>query len=115
MPNKYAYWSAPGKKIGEDKKIVINDVEYRLNDPISYWDWYLLTSSEKNLFVDDTYVTTADCKFSSADADIIPAGTVMLPAEYEALKAAHSTVYHVEKQQMVDFDFVYRSGLHADL
>ena len=110
MPNKYAYWSAPGKKIGEDKKIVINDVEYRLNDPISYWDWYLLTSSEKNLFVDDTYVTTADCKFSSADADIIPAGTVMLPAEYEALKAAHSTVYHVEKQQMVDFDFVYRSS-----
>ena len=60
--------------------------------------------------MDDTYVTTADCKFSSADADIIPAGTVMLPAEYEALKAAHSTVYHVEKQQMVDFDFVYRSS-----
>ena len=110
MPNKYAYYSAPGVKLEEGKKIVINEVEYHLNDPINYWDWYLLTSSEKNLFVDDTYVTTADCKFSSADADIIPAGTVMLPAEYEALKAAHSTVYHVEKQQMVDFDFVYRSS-----
>ena len=26
MPNKYAYWSAPGKKIGADKKIVINEL-----------------------------------------------------------------------------------------
>ena len=110
MPNKYAYWSAPGVKLEGDKKIIINDVEYHLNDPISYWDWYLLTSSEKNLFVDETYVTTADCKYSSEDASVIPAGTVMLPAEYTDLKTAHSTVYHVEKQQMVDFDFVYRSS-----
>ena len=108
MPNKYAYYSAPGKKIGVDKKIVINDVEYHLNDPISYWDWYLLTPAEKNLFVDETYVTTADCKYSSSDENIIPAGTVMLPNEYNTLKAAHPKVYHVEKQEMVDFDFVYR-------
>ena len=110
MPNKYAYYSAPGVKLEEGKKMVINEVEYHLNDPINYWDWYLLTSSEKNLFVDETYVTTADCKFSSADADVIPAGTVMLPAEYNALKTAHPTVYHVEKQDDVDFDFVYRSS-----
>ena len=108
MPNKYAYYSAPGKKIGVDKKIVINDVEYQLNDPISYWDWYLLTPAEKNLFVDETYVTTADCKYSSEDTNIIPAGTVMLPSEYETLKTAHPTVYHVEKKDDVDFDFVYR-------
>ena len=110
MPNKYAYYSTPGTKIGVDKKIVINDVEYHLNDPINYWDWYMLTSSEKSLFVDETYVTTADCKYSSEDDDIIPAGTVMLPDEYTATKADHPTVYHVEKQQMVDFDFVYRSS-----
>ena len=110
MPNKYAYYSAPGTKIGADKKIVINDVEYHLNDPISYWDWYLLTSSEKSLFVDETYVTIADCKYSSSDANIIPAGTVMLPDEYAAAKAAHEKVYHVEKQENVDFDFVYRSS-----
>ena len=110
MPNKYAYYSAPGVKLEGDKKMVINDVEYHLNDPISYWDWYLLTASEKNLFVDETYVTTADCKYNSEDADIIPAGTVMLPDEYNDLKTAHPTVYHVEKQEMVDFDFVYRSS-----
>ena len=110
MPNKYAYYSSPGVKLEGDKKMVINDVEYHLNDPINYWDWYLLTSSEKNLFVDETYVTIADCKYSSEDVSIIPAGTVMLPAEYETLKAAHPTVYHVEKQDNVDFDFVYRSS-----
>ena len=110
MPNKYAYYSAPGVKLEEGKKIVINEVEYHLNDPINYWDWYLLTSSEKNLFVDETYVTTADCKYNSADANVIPAGTVMLPAEYNTLKTAHPTVYHVEKQENVDFDFVYRSS-----
>ncbi|MBO7590528.1 MAG: hypothetical protein J6T05_02925 [Prevotella sp.] len=108
MPNKYAYWSAPGVKLEEGKKIVINDVEYHLNDPINYWDWYLLTSSEKNLFVDETYVTIADCKYSSEDATLIPAGTVMLPADYNTLKTAHPTVYHVEKQQNVPFEFVYR-------
>ena len=110
MPNKYAYYSAPGVKLEEGKKMVINEVEYHLNDPINYWDWFLLTSSEKNLFVDETYVTIADCKYSSEDVSIIPAGTVMLPAEYKTLKAAHPTVYHVEKQDDVDFDFVYRSS-----
>ncbi len=110
MPNKYAYYSAPGTKIGTDKKIIINEVEYHLNDPISYWDWHLLTNAERALFVDETYVTTADCKYSSESADTIPAGTVLLPTEYATLKAAHPTVYHVEKQQDVPFDFVYRSS-----
>ena len=34
----------------------------------------------------------------------------MLPTEYATLKAAHPEVYHVEKQQTVPFDFVYRSS-----
>ena len=111
MPNKYAYYASPGKKLEEGKKIVINETTYYLNDPISYWDWYLLTKSEQELFVDQTYVTTADCKYNnSEDADIIPAGIVMLPDQYAALKAAHSTVYHVAKGENVDFDFVFRSS-----
>ena len=108
MPNKYAYYSTKDHPMTKDQKIVINEVEYHLNDPINYWDWFLLTPSEKALFVDQTYVTIADSKYSSGDADIIPAGTVMLPSEYATAKAAHQKVYHVEKQQMVDFDFVYR-------
>ena len=110
MPNKYAYYASPGKKLEEGKKIVINEATYYLNDPISYWDWYLLTKSEQELFVDQTYVTIAECKYSSEDADIIPAGTVMLPTEYTAAKDAHSTVYHVAKGEDVPFDFVFRSS-----
>ncbi len=111
MPNRYAYYSTFGNKLGKDQKIVINEVEYHLNDPINYWDWFLLTPSEKALFVEQTYVTIADSKDNAEAELIVPAGTVMLPSEYEAAKTAHPDgVYHVEKQQMVDFDFVYRSS-----
>ena len=110
MPNRYAYYSAPGVVLENDKKMVINDVEYHKNDPISYWDWYLLTKSEQALFVEDTYVTIADCKLKENDEDVIPAGTVYLPDEYTRLKNANAKVYHVEKQENVDFDFVFRSS-----
>ncbi len=113
-PNRYAYYSVfnteSQKKLTSDGKLVIKDVEYHLNDPISYWDWYLLPAAERNLFVEDTYVTIADCKYSSDATDIIPAGTVMLPSEYNEAKAAHAKVYHVEKQQEVDFDYIFRSS-----
>ena len=113
-PNRYAYYSTYNndsqKKLAPDGKLVIKDVEYHLNDPISYWDWYLLPAAERNLFVEETYVTIADCKYNSEDVDIIPAGTVMLPSEYNEAKAAHAKVYSVEKQQEVDFDYVFRSS-----
>ena len=34
----------------------------------------------------------------------------MLPDEYKTLKNGHETVYHIEKQQDVPFEFVYRSS-----
>ena len=111
MPNKYAYYASPGNKLEEGKKIIINDIEYRLNDPISYWNWYLLTKSEQALFVDQTYVTTAECKVGTAPSEVTyPAGSVFLPEDYATLKAAHPTVYHVALEKEVDFDFVFRSS-----
>ena len=111
MPNKYAYYSAPNVRLQSDKKMVINDVEYHLNDPISYWDWYLLTKSEQALFVDQTYVTTAECRIGEGSTAIVfPADSVLLPNQYAALKAAHPTVYHVAKQENVPFEFVFRSS-----
>ena len=113
--NLYAYYSAPGVPLDEDKKVVINDVSYQLNDPITYWDWYLLSPSERNLFVDETYVSIADCKIGETT---YPAGTVLLPGKadgsepgtYNALKKANTTVYHVEKKENVAFDYVFRSS-----
>ena len=113
--NLYAYYSSPGVPLEEGKKVIINDVSYELNTPITYWDWYMLTPSERNLFVDETYVTIADCKIGDTT---YPAGTVLLPGKkdgseagtYYALKKDHSTVYHVEKKEDVDFDFVFRSS-----
>ena len=109
-PNRYAYYASPNVPLAADQKMVINDVTYYKNDPISYWDWYLLSRSEQSLFVEDTYVTIADCKYSSEATETIPAGSVYLPADYAAMKAAHPTVYHVEKQQNVPFEFIFRSS-----
>ena len=107
MPNKYAYFSSPGVPLDGNKKMIINEVEYHLNDPISYWDWYLLTKSEQALFVDQTYVTSAECKIGETT---YAAGTVLLPETYASLKASNPTVYHVAKKDNVPFDFVFRSS-----
>ncbi len=121
QPNRYAYYStynsSTQKKLEGDNKVVINDVEYHLNDPISYWDWNLLNkSTERNLFVTDTYVVIADCKIGDTP---YAEGTVLLKSQYEALmpngvKPTNVTqkkmVDGVEKNVPVDFDFVFRSS-----
>ncbi len=103
QPNKYAYFASSGVKLEAGKKMIINDNTYYLNDPISYWDWYLLKPSEQRLFVDETYVSIADCKIGET---IYPAGTVLLPDEYNA--KINTTVHHVEKNQDVPFTEVFR-------
>jgi len=89
QPNYYAYYASSGKALADGQKLVINDVTYYKNDPISYWDWYLLSQSEKNLFVPATYVTIGDCKVGDTE---YPEGTVLLPAEYTTLKDGGATV-----------------------
>ena len=121
QPNLYAYYSSynnetQNKKLEGDNKLVINDVEYHLNDPISYWDWNLLNkSTERNLFVADTYVVIEDCKIGTTE---YARGTVLLKSQYEALIAngkptnvtQKKMVDGVETDVPVDFDFVFRSS-----
>ncbi len=127
MPNRYAYYSSPGKVLEDDKKVVINDISYSKNDPISYWDWYLLSKSERDLFVEKTYVTIADCKIGNK---IYPEGYSMLPEDYESLKNAATTQeidgksvkavqvvtkdeddnYQVVADEYKAFDFVFRES-----
>ena len=85
--------------------LVNNNKTYHLNDSITYWDWLQLSEKDQRHFVKETYLTIAECKIGNTT---YPEGTVLLPSEYENLKANHSTVYHVAKGQDVDFDFVFR-------
>jgi hypothetical protein len=129
-PNLYAYYASQGVVLENDKKLIINDVTYYKNDPISYWDWYLLSKSEKALFVPETYVTIADCKIEREGEEdvVIPAGTVMLPGNsstagtYEYYKNLTTSkqleengptvnfVHNTTTDKDVAFDFVFRKS-----
>ena len=95
--------------------LVNNDVTYHLNDSITYWDWMQLSEVDQRHFVADTYVTVAECKLGDKT---YPEGTVLLPADYEKLKASapkkviegetKPSVYHVAKEEDVAFDYVFR-------
>ena len=141
QPNLYAYYS---KWDGLENKYVeltddpkdeleINNKTYKLNDPISYWDYYLLSDAEKMLFVPKTYVVTADCTYGIGEEPVTyKAGEVFLPGKedgsepgtYNYLKknapkkdldddedtAEKPYVHHVGKNEDVDFDFVFRES-----
>ena len=120
QPNLYAYYSSGNTPLTANNKVVINNIEYRLNDPISYWDWFKLSASERRLFVEETYVVREDCKIGTTP---YTAGTVLLKEEYEALireDEEHNPVYPVvthvreidgvEKDVPVPFIDVFRSS-----
>ena len=108
QPNYYAYYASSGTPLADGQKLIINDVTYYKNDPISYWDYYLLSQSEKNLFVPKTYVVIGDCKIGNRE---YKEGTVLLPTEYDALKGSPVTY---EEDGVVkddkDFNYFFRSS-----
>ena len=108
QPNYYAYYDKMGKKLGTqgaEETLVIKNKTYRLNDPISYWDYRLLSDADKDHFEQETYTTIAPCRIGNTS---YPEGYTLLPKEYASLKSDHSQVYHEVQQRDVDFDFVFR-------
>ena len=122
QPNYYAYYDKMGKKLGSEgaeETLVIKNKTYHLNDPISYWDYRLLSDADKGFFEKETYTTIAECTTTvgttNYPAGTYPAGTVLLKDDYDALRAVHkpaegdeTQVYHVVQEKNVDFDFVFR-------
>ena len=117
--NRYAYYSVnsngESKELDADGKIELREQEYHVNDAINYWDWSLLANNEKKLFVEETYVVTADCTYGTGDSQVTyKAGTVLLPGDedeagtYYYLKAQMDSVYHVGKKKNVAFEEVFR-------
>ena len=121
QPNYYAYYDKNGRKMGDedaDDHFETNNISYKLNDPISYWDYRVLSEADQSRFVEETYVTIAECKIGDKT---YPEGYVMLPDEYNRLRnsapkkqidgedsEAVPSVYHVEQEEDVAFDFVFR-------
>ena len=102
MPNRYAYYSAPGVKLEDGKKVIINDKTYYKNDPISYWDWYLLSKSEKDLFIEKTYVNCITCKIDGTEYQ---AGSyVLTDTEYRALTGTSHTYTDLDGNTILNAD-----------
>ena len=84
QPNYYAYYSsytdANTNTSLEGSEMVLNEVTYHQNDPISYWDYYMLSPAERKLFVPKTYVTVANCTIGEGENPVaITSGKVLLP------------------------------------
>ena len=121
QPNYYAYYDKNGRKMGDedaDDHFEANNISYKLNDPISYWEYRVLSEADQAKFVEETYVTIAECVVGDK---VYPEGYTMLPDEYQRLKdsapkkqldgedsEAVPSVYHVEQEEDVAFDFVFR-------
>ena len=124
QPNKYAYYSSyvdenNKTKLAVDGTKVVNDITYHLNDTITYWEWSMLSATDQKLFVDETYVTIADCEVGVGHTPYSK-GYVLLPQDYNTLLASAETkvvdgesvkaVYHVDKGAYVAFTDVFRSS-----
>ena len=105
QPNLYAYYATYSNAsintpLTGNSKVVINNVEYHLNDPIDYWEWKKLPASEQKLFVEETYVVRSDCKIGNTN---YLAGTVLLPSKYNELAENTTVVTKLEKDENGDY------------
>ncbi len=109
--NRYAFYDSttPGNltTIGPEGLLIGTKV-YHLNDPITYWDWYLMNAEDRKHFVKQTYVSTAKCTLADGST-VVPEGTVLLPSEYETMKADNTNVMapSLDSTNPVPFDEVF--------
>ena len=118
MPNRYAYYAAEGVPLADGKKMIINDKTYYKNDPISYWDWYLLSNSEKALFVDSTYTNCVSVNIDDETADgklkmYEPGTLIMTKEEFESYgthtyKDAEGNEIQDANKQTADKAYIFR-------
>lgn len=107
--NKFMYYGPDNQtRLGTDESIIINNITYALNDSISYWDWLQLSESDKAKFVDNTYVTIADCK---AGETTYAKGYVLSEADYQTFYnslGTDKTVHHIAKNLDVPVTDIFR-------
>ena len=89
--------------------VICNGITYYSNSPISYWDYYNLSSHDKQYFTDASYVCVADVYTSEALAEAAgtPAyskGDVLTPTQYSAL----ATDWYDNKAESIKKDRAFR-------
>ena len=124
QPNYYAYWTdidaiqEAYRSQADREAILVGGRTYKLNEPISYWNWSHLSDFEKTFFAKETWVCSNDAEyngheykkgdvFTSLPADIYVCkdaitytdhnsqeityrkGTVITSSQYEDLSADH--------------------------
>ena len=79
QPNLYAYYG-DDEQTGtiDDNGMLLNGKTYHLNDTITYWDYSLLSDSNKKRFVKETWVCIAD---GTVGGTSYTKGQVVLPIE----------------------------------
>ena len=86
--NLYAYWTDDTPNLNnyksqvDDEAIIINDITYHKNDPISYWDYSRLNEAQKDFFLGKTYVSLEDMTLSNGT---YTKGQVLTQTEYTAV------------------------------
>lgn len=93
QPSLYAYYDKDGNKLGSngaDETVDVNGKRYVLNEPITYWDWNMLTADQQSHFVHETYTVVEKCKIGGVE---YPIGYTILPSEYEAMKSLEALAY----------------------
>lgn len=81
QPNLYAYWDKDDKKLGSadaDSTFEVNGKHYALNEPITYWDWNMLTADQQSKFVKMTYTVVEKCQINGVEYNI---GDAMLASD----------------------------------
>ena len=113
QPNYYAYYDKNGNKIGDesvnaDDHITVNNITYHLNDPVSSWEYRLMSDGDKARFVEETYVVVDDCTVGGKS---YAKGDVMTAEEYHTLRGTGTTgpavTYDEGGKEKTDGDFNY--------
>ena len=132
QPNYYAYYTdnngnrvklgtpdANNKPI--DKVTVNNEMDtYKMNDVISWWDYNMLTETDQQYFVKETYVNVDTCYVGNyAEANMYPTGTYVLENDkslhdndatataYKQFLQSHPTIYDKKGNEITDITSVF--------
>lgn len=122
QPNLYAYYNDEHQPLGGNS-VLVGEITYKAGDPIDYWTYQMLSESDREHFVPDIYNTIAECTITKDEViTTYPAGTVLLPTDYNTLKSAAPKknlddddtddevpyVHLTGRDEDVAFDYVFR-------